>query len=228
MFWLALPLTILVYFGFKKLYSRLAWPCLNPVLLSMLSLIGLHLVFELPYEPYAEGAYPLTWLLEPAVVALAVPLYLQASQIRKQLGPILLACSVGVTLSLLIVIPLAWAMGGDAALMASLAPQSVTTPVAMSITDSIGGIPALTAAVVILVGILGAAFGLPWLRLVGVTDPQAQGLAMGCAAHALGTARAIEQSERHGAYSSLALILSALLMALIAPIIFSLYMLFLT
>ncbi|MFO6422594.1 LrgB family protein [Motilimonas sp. KMU-193] len=228
MFWLALPLTIVVYFGFRKLYSKWAWPCFNPVLLSMVSLIVLHITFDLPYQEYAQGAYPLTWLLEPAVVALAVPLYLQAAQIKKQLGPILLACTVGVSASLLIVIPLAWAFGADLAVIASLAPQSVTTPVAMSITQSLGGIPALTAAVVIVVGILGAAFGLPWLRLVGVNDHHAQGLAMGCAAHALGTARAIEHSERHGAYSSLALILCAVLMALLAPIIFSLYMLFLT
>lgn len=228
MFWLALPLTLTVFFGFRRLYRRLPWPCFNPVLLAMLSLIALIMLLDLPYEEYALGAYPLTWLLEPAVVALAVPLYFQAHQIRKQLRPILLACSLGVLASLAIVIPTAWALGADLAVIASLAPQSVTTPVAMSITQSLGGIPALTAAVVIVVGIIGAAFGLPWLRLIGVRDDQAQGLAMGCAAHALGTARAIEHSERHGAYSSLALILCAVLMAFVAPIIFSLYMLFLT
>ncbi|WP_434339605.1 LrgB family protein [Motilimonas cestriensis] len=227
MFWLALPLTLLCFFSFRKLYQHYPLPLFNPVLLSLLSLITLLITFDIPYADYATGSAPLSWLLEPAVVALALPLYQQAQQIRKQLKPILFTCTVGVASSLLIVIPLAWLLGADHSVMASLAPQSVTTPVAMGITQSLGGLPALTAAVVIIVGIVGAALGLPFLKVIGVKDEASQGLAMGAAAHALGTARAIEHSEQHGAYSSLALILCAVLMAFLAPLIFAFYMLFL-
>lgn len=228
MFWLALPLTLLCFFSFKALYKKWPLPIFNPVLLSLIALISLLSLLGLPYEEYAQGSAPLSWLLEPAVVALALPLYQQAQHIRKQLKPILIACTFGVATSLLIVIPLAWLLGAEPNVIASLAPQSVTTPVAMGITASLGGIPALSAAVVIIVGIVGAAFGLPFLTKMGVTEPSAQGLAMGAAAHALGTARAIEHSETHGAYSSLALILCAVLMAFLAPLIFNFYMLFLS
>ncbi|RJG42544.1 LrgB family protein [Motilimonas pumila] len=225
MIWLALPITILLFFAFRWVHQRLPLPIFNPVLLAIISLMALLMFSATPYQTYARGAQLLTWLLEPAVVALAIPLYQQSQQIKAQLIPLLLACCAGVLTSLIVVLLVTHLLGADISVIASLAPQAVTTPIAMNVTAGIGGIPALSAVVVILVGILGASFALPILKIFKVNQPEAQGLAMGAAAHALGTAKAIEVSRLHGAYSSVSLILCAVLTALLTPLIFSLYLL---
>lgn len=225
MIWLSLPLTLLFFFAFRWLHKRLPLPIFNPVLLAILSLMAVLMVTKTDYAVYAEGSQILTWLLEPAVVALAIPLYQQSQQIKAQLLPLLFACCAGVLTSLCVVLTVTHMLAADISVIASLAPQAVTTPIAMNVTAGIGGIPALSAVVVILVGILGASFALPILKLCKVSQPEAQGLAMGAAAHALGTAKAIEVNRLHGAYSSVSLILCAVLTALLTPVIFSLYLL---
>jgi len=185
--WFALPLTLALYFMTRALYRRLPWPVINPVLIPTAVIIGLLLWLDLPLDQYQQGASPLTALLEPAVVALALPLYQQARQIRDKLTPIL-ACTL-----------------------------------AMSVSQSLGGIPAIAAAVVVVVGILGALVGYPLLKLMRVTDPEAQGLAMGACAHAIGTAASAEQGVTQGAFSSLAMVVCGVLTAAIAPLLFALY-----
>lgn len=223
MFWLAIPLTLALYFLTRALYRRLPWPVINPVLLPTAVIIGLLLWLELPLEQYQRGTFPITSLLEPAVVALALPLYQQARQIRARFKPILLCTLASVLISVCTTLLIGHLMGTDPALLASLATRSITTPLAMSVSQSLGGIPAIAAAVVVVVGIVGALIGYPLLRLMRVTDPEAQGLAMGACAHAIGTATSAEQGVTQGAFSSLAMVVCGVLTAAIAPLLFALY-----
>lgn len=223
MIWLALPLTIVLYLATRALYRRLPWPIINPVLVPTLVLVGVLLWLDLPLDQYETGTAPIKALLEPAVVALALPLYQQARQIKAKLKPILACCLVAVVISVSTTLVIGRVMGADAAMLASVATKSITTPLAMSVSQSLGGIPAIAAAIVVVVGVLGALIGFPLLKLFGVTDPEAQGIAMGSAAHAVGTAAAAEQGITQGAFSSLAMVVCGILTALIAPLLFALY-----
>lgn len=223
MIWLALPLTIVLYLATRALYRRLPWPIINPVLVPTLVLVGVLLWLDLPLDQYETGTAPIKALLEPAVVALALPLYQQARQIKAKLKPILICCLVAVVISVSTTLVIGRVMGADVAMLASVATKSITTPLAMSVSQSLGGIPAIAAAIVVVVGVLGALIGFPLLKLFGVTDPEAQGIAMGSAAHAVGTAAAAEQGITQGAFSSLAMVVCGILTALIAPLLFALY-----
>ena len=222
-FYLAIPLTLLLYWITRQLYRRLPLPFINPVLIPMLLLMGLISYFGLSLADYQAGAHPIHLLLEPAVVALAIPLYQQASQIRARLKPILICCSLSVLISILVTFVSCSLMPVPPGGVRSIATRSITTPLAMSVSTSLGGIAAIAAAIVVLVGILGAVIGFPLLKLFGVTDPQAQGLAMGACSHAVGTAAAAERGTSQGAFASLALVACGLLTAILAPILFALY-----
>ena len=161
--------------------------------------------------------------LSQTQVALALPLYQQARQIRDKLTPILACTLTAVLISVCTTLGVGHLMGADPALLASIATKSITTPLAMSVSQSLGGIPAIAAAVVVVVGILGALIGYPLLRLMRVTDPEAQGLAMGACAHAIGTAASAEQGVTQGAFSSLAMVVCGVLTAAVAPLLFALY-----
>ncbi|MFM5464253.1 LrgB family protein [Aeromonas simiae] len=223
MFWLALPLTVVLYSLTRTLYRHLSWPVINPVLLPTLVIVALLLMFHLPLEQYQQGTTPLTILLEPAVVALALPLYQQARQIRAKLKPILICCLLSVLISVITTLLIGYLLGADITMLASIATKSITTPLAMSVSQSLGGIPAIAAAVVVIVGVTGALIGFPLLKLLRVTDPEAQGLAMGACAHAIGTAASAEQGVTQGAFSSLAMVVCGILTALTAPLLFALY-----
>lgn len=160
-FWLAIPLTLALYFATRALYRKLPWPIINPVLVPTAVIIGLLLWFDLPLEQYESGTRPITALLEPAVVALALPLYQQARQIQARLKPILICTLSSVLISVCTTLLIGHFMGADPALLASLATKSITTPLAMSVSQSLGGIPAIAAAVVVVVGIVGALIGFP-------------------------------------------------------------------
>lgn len=216
---LAIPLTLAVYRTAERLHARWPLAVLNPVFVAMVVLIGLFIVTHWDYHVYQRGTKPLTWLLDPAVVALAVPLYRQLVSVKRRFMAILVSCLLGVGTSLVLGTGLVALLGGSNRLAASLAPKAVTTPVAMSVADAIGGVPAITAASVLVAGILGAAFGFTFLEKVGVTHDEAVGLAMGAASHALGTARSAEAGPTRGAFGSLALVTCAVLTSLIAPLV---------
>lgn len=222
-FYLAIPLTLTLYWLTRQLYRRLPLPFINPVLIPMLLLMGLIGYFGLSLSDYQAGAHPIHLLLEPAVVALAIPLYQQASQIKARLKPILICCSLSVLISVLLTLITCSLLPVRPEIVSSIATRSITTPLAMSVSTSLGGIAAIAAAIVVLVGILGAVIGFPLLKLFGVTDPQAQGLAMGACSHAVGTAAAAERGTSQGAFASLALVACGLLTAILAPILFALY-----
>lgn len=218
MIFLAIPLTIGAYWLATALYRRRAHPLLNPVLTSMVALIALFALFPLDLEGYQHGSTPMTWLLNPAVVALAVPLYKQLPKMRDHLWAILGALVAGVLASTVVGTALAVLSGGSATLAASLAPKAVTTPVAMAIAEATGGVPSIAAASVIFAGIIGASFGFAILKRLGYEGDPTVGLAMGAASHALGTARCAEVSEERGAYATVALVVSAVLTSVVVPI----------
>ncbi len=210
-------LTVAVYLIAWKLQNRFKYSLLNPLLISILVLVGILLGGNIPYSDYQQGGDWLSNLLGIAVVALGVPLYQQMRDIHRELPGVILVVFISSLFALVSTVILAVLAGADGQVAVSLAPKSVTTPIAVMIVDSLNGVPSLTAIAVILTGLMGAIFGLPLLSLLKITDPKARGIAMGTACHALGTARMVQSSLKEGAYSALALVLSASISALLAP-----------
>ena len=217
--YLLLALTFGAFALFKELQRRTGWVLLNPILLTIASLILFLKLSGISYETYQEGGRLIEFWLKPAVVALGVPLYLQLEMIKKQLLPILLSQLVGCLVGVVSVVLVAKLLGATPDVICSLAPKSVTTPIAMEVSNATGGIPSLTAAVVVLVGLFGAVFGFKILTLGRVKSPIAQGLSMGTASHAIGTSAAMEVSRKYGAYASLGLTLNGILTVLLTPAI---------
>lgn len=216
---LYLPLTIAIYLAAQWLHRRIKSPLLNPVLVSLLALVALLLLGDIDYADYNHYSQILTELLQPAVVALGVPLYLQIHSIKQELPNILLAVLVAALIAIISTTVLALVLGAGGQIAASLAPKSVTTPIAVLISEQSGGLPSITAIAVIITGLVGSVVGVPWLNAMKINNPKAQGIAMGAACHALGTARIVEQGEQQGAYSALSLVLSAIFSALLCPLL---------
>ncbi len=190
---------------------------LNPILVTILILIVFLKVTGVSYDTYAEAGSLIDFWLKPAIVALGVPLYLQLKSIRQQWLPILVSQLTGCMVGIVSVVLTAKWMGASNAVIISLAPKSVTTPIAMEVTSSLEGIPSLTAAIVVCVGLFGAVCGFKVLQIGRVKSPIAQSLSMGTASHAVGTSRAMEYGRTYGAYASLGLILNGLLTAVFTP-----------
>lgn len=204
---------------FKALQKRTGWVLLNPILLTMFTVILFLKLTGISYETYQEGGKLIEFWLKPAIVALGVPLYLQLEMIKKQWLPILLSQLVGCLVGLVSVILIAKGLGASPEVICSLAPKSVTTPIAMEVSEATGGIPSLSAAVVILVGLFGAVLGFKVMDFGHIKSPIAQGLSMGTASHAIGTSAAMDVSRKYGAYASLGLTLNGILTALLTPMV---------
>lgn len=218
--WWSLPLTLIVFFIARKLAQTLKMPLLNPLLVSMAIIIPFLLLAHIPYEDYFQGSKILNDFLQPAVVALAFPLYEQLHQIRARWKSIISVCFIGSVTAMISGGALALWMGATPEIAASILPKSVTTPIAMATAQSLGGLPAISAVCVIFVGILGAVFGHTILNLLKINTKSARGLAMGSASHALGTARCVEMDFQEGAFSSLALVICGIITSLLAPFLF--------
>lgn len=214
-----LAVTFGVFFLAKLLQKKTGLMLLNPILLAIAVLIIFLKTAGISYETYSEGGRLIEFWLKPAVVALGVPLYLQLETIKKQLLPILLSQLAGCIVGVASVVLIAKWMGASDEIIYSLAPKSVTTPIAMEVTQALGGIPSLTAAVVVCVGLLGGILGFKTLKLTRVGSPMAQGLSMGTAAHAVGTSAAMDISRKYGAFASLGLTLNGIFTALLTPTI---------
>ena len=217
-----LAVTFGLFFGAKWLQKRTGLMLLNPILLTMALLIILLKWSGISYETYSEGGHLIEFWLRPAVVALGVPLYLQLETIKKQLLPILLSQLVGCIVGVVSVVLIARWLGAPQEIIYSLAPKSVTTPIAMEVTKTLGGIPSLTAAVVVCVGLLGGILGMKTMQITHIGSPMAQGLSLGTAAHAVGTSTAMEISRKYGAFASLGLTINGILTALLTPTILQL------
>jgi predicted murein hydrolase (TIGR00659 family) len=215
---LGLTLTLVVYQAAFMLYRRCGFhPLANPVPLAVLVLATLLWATGTPYATYFEGAQFVHFLLGPATVALAVPLFEQMHRLRRLALPLLGALVAGVLATTTTAILLAWALGASTATIASLAPKSVTMPVAMGIAEKIGGLPSLTAVLVMGTGVLGAVGARYLFDALRIRDPAVRGFALGTIAHGIGTARAFQESEETGAFAGLAMGLSALFSALVLP-----------
>ncbi len=197
-------------------------PLANPVLIAVALLAGGLLAGGVDYRAYFAGAQFVHFLLGPATVALAVPLYRQFAQVRASAAAAVVSVVAGGAFAAAAGVAIALALHAAPEVTASLAPRSVTTPVAMGIAERIGGLPSLTAVVVILSGIVGAALGPLVLDLARVRDWRARGLAIGTASHGIGTARALSVNATAGAFSGLAMGLNALATALLLPLVWKL------
>lgn len=214
-----LTITVLVYQAAGWLYRRAAgFPLLNPVLVSVALVVALLLLTGTPYDVYFDGARLIHFLLGPATVALAVPLARYARKLRRMGPAILVTLLVGSVVAVLAAVGLGRGLGLSGAALRSFAPKSVTTPIAMGVAEEVGGIPSLTAVLVILTGIVGAMTAGPLLALLRVREPAVRGFAIGVASHGIGTARAFQMSEEAGAFSGLGMGLNGMLTAFLVPL----------
>ena len=212
-----IALTFGSYFLGKLLRRRTGWVIMNPILVAIAVVITFLELSGVSYETYNAGGHMIEFWLRPAVVALGVPLYMQLEKIKKDLMPILLSELAGCVVGIVSVVFIAQKMGSTKEVILSLASKSVTTPIAMEVTKAVDGIPSLTAAVVVSVGLLCAVCGYKTMGFAHVRSPKAQGLSMGTAAHALGTATSMDVSNVHGAYASLGLTLNGIFTSLFTP-----------
>ena len=216
---LILFLIVAVYWLTSHIRQRTGSFWCNPVFLSTVMLIGYLYITDTPYPQFHAAAQFIDFWLQPAVVCLAVPLYVQWQKIRKQWLPILLSQLLGSLVGIVSAVLIAHWMGAERAVTLSLAAKSVTNPIALEITHSIGGIPAITAATVIMAGMLGQMLGFRALQVGRIRNPSSRGMSIGSASHALGISAALEQSQKLAAYASLGLIFNGVLTAFLVPVV---------
>jgi len=215
---LGLTATLLAYQGAYWLYRRSGFnPLANPVLIAVAGLVALLSLGEIPYQRYFDGAQFVHFLLGPATVALAIPLYAQFRQVRRLAAPLLAGLVAGSLTAVISAVALGQWLGASRPSLMSLAPKSATTPIAMGVAERIGGIPSLTAVLVIATGILGAVAGRWIFDALRVRDPAIRGFAIGVASHGIGTARAFQVSEQAGAFAALGMGLNGAFTALAVP-----------
>ncbi|MBO8439046.1 MAG: LrgB family protein [bacterium] len=214
-----LALTFVLFFFSRLLQKKTGVMLLNPILITITLLIIFLEICGIDYSTYQQAGQYIEFWLKPAIVALGIPLYLQLESIKRQLLPIMLSQLAGCVVGVVSVVLIAKAMGASQPIILSLAAKSVTTPIAMEVTKAIGGIPSLTAAVVVCVGLFGGIIGVKVMRLFRISRPQSQGLSLGAASHAVGTDTAMKISEVHGAYASLGLIINGLFTSLLTPFV---------
>jgi len=199
-------------------------PLANTVLISVVLLALMLWATGTSYETYFEGAQFVHFLLGPATVALAVPLHAQGARLKRAVLPVLAGVLVGSLVAVTSALAIARALGVDAETLASLAPKSTTAPVAIGIAQSLGGSPTLAAVLVILTGITGALIATPLLNALRLRDWRARGLAVGTAAHGIGTARALQVHPTAGAFAGIGMGLNAIVTALLAPVVLRLFL----
>lgn len=214
-----LTVTLIAYQAAYWVYARANFnPLLNPVPIAIVALVVALKATGTAYPTYFEGAQFVHFLLGPATVALAVPLYAQFDKLRRLLVPLAGALVAGSVTAMVSVLAIGWALGASHTTLLSLVPKSVTAPIAMGITEKLGGIPSLTAVLVIFTGISGAVMAKYVLDLLRIKDFSVRGFAVGVAAHGIGTARAFQVSEEAGAFAGLGMGLNGLLTAVLVPV----------
>ncbi|MGD9952260.1 MAG: LrgB family protein [Burkholderiales bacterium] len=219
-----LTATLIAYQGAFWLYRKAGMnPLANPVAIAVAALVALLWFTGTPYDVYFEGAQFVHFLLGTATVALAVPLYANLETLKRNLLPLggaLLAGSVTAAAS---AVGIGWLLGASRETLLSLAPKSATAPIAMGVAEKLGGLPSLTAVLVVTTGILGAVLARGTLNLMRIEDHAVRGFAVGLAAHGIGTARAFQVSEKMGALAGLAMGLNGLLTAFLFPLLLRLW-----
>jgi len=194
-------------------------PFFQPMIIGLFSVFVTLLALGLSFDQYFATAQPLHLMLGPVTVALAVPLYENVQRIRAMLAPILVTVILASVITISITAVIAWMMGAGQTTLLSLLTKSITTPIAMAVSTEIGGIPSLAAVFVIYTGIIGVIVGPSLLNKMRITDKRVRGITMGISAHAIGTARAIEEDRETGAFSALAMGLTGFITAFVLPLI---------
>lgn len=216
---LVLAATVGIYIGAVWLFRRVNFALLHPLLVTVAVIIALMIISGLPYEIFVAATLPIDFLLGPTVVALGYALYNQREHLKANLWSIMASVIVGATVGIASVWGVMTLFGAPPDVMVSMLPKSVTNPIAIPLSESLGGIRGLTSVVVVLTGIFGGIVGPTVLRVMGITSKIAKGLAMGSAAHGVGTARAMEMGALEGAIAGLAIGLMGLFTALLFPIV---------
>ncbi|MCR6630737.1 MAG: LrgB family protein [Magnetospirillum sp.] len=217
---LGLTATLLAYQAAHWLWRRAGMtPLLNPVLISITLIAGFLMLTGVEYRTYFDGAQFVHFLLGPATVALAIPLYRQLRLLLRSAAAVVVGLLAGAVTAATTAMAVAWALGASDQTIRSLAPKSATSPIAMAVSEGIGGLPSLTAVLAILTGITGSVMAVWVLDRLKVTNEAARGLAMGTAAHGIGTARAIQLGEVTGAFSGLAMGLTAIATTIVVPLL---------
>ena len=217
---LGLTITLIAYQGAFWIYRRSGnHPLANPVLIAVSVLVAFLMLTDTTYETYFAGAQFVHFLLGPATVALAIPLYTQFKRVKAMLLPVLAGLFVGSLTAALSAVAIGRLFGASLPSQLSLAPKSVTTPIAMGVAERIGGIPSLTAVLVIITGVIGAVAARYVFDAMRLCDPAIRGFAIGIASHGIGTARAFQVNEQSGAFAALAMGLNGALTALLLPLI---------
>ena len=210
-------LTLIIYVVSFRISDRIGHPLANPILICLALLIGALLIFDIDYDAYNQSARYITYLLTPATACLALPLYRQIQKLREYPLAIVAGIMTGVAVNALCVLAVALVFRLGHYDFVTLIPKSVTGAVGMPLAEELGGTGGITMAAISITGIFGNILGPQVLRWFHVTDPVAQGVAMGCDSHAFGTVRALEMGEVEGAMGSLSLVITALLTVVIAP-----------
>lgn len=214
-----LSLTIACYYVGTLVNNWAKKPYTNPLLISLILIIPILLMLDIDYETYSKGSHIISFMLGPAVVALGYTLHKQIDYIRDNVRSILISVAIGSIVGVVSVLLICSLFGSPKEIMVSMEPKSVTTPIAIGLSERSGGIPSLTAIVVVVCGILGSVVG-PWfLDTIKVKSQVARGLAMGAAAHGIGTSRAIQMGQVEGAVAGMAIGLMGVLTAVVIPII---------
>ena len=202
---LGILLCLVTFLIGRSLQKKTGWVLANPLVVAVILCIAVLLLFDIPYESFTKGADVINWMLGPVTALLALNIYNQRQVLKSYFIPVLTGCFAGSVTSIFSVLGLCKLFGVDQAITASIMPKSCTTPIALSIAQSHGGISAIAAGCVIIAGVTGALCAPLFAKWFGITDPVAQGLATGACSHALGTTRAREMGEIHGAMSSIAI-----------------------
>ncbi|MBV4532739.1 LrgB family protein [Pseudomonas farsensis] len=203
-------------------YDKTRWIFLQPVLVSMLVVIAVLLVCGIDYAEYRKSTEIMNILLGPATVALAVPLYLNLRRIRQLFWPTFTTLVLGGLFATVACVALGWWFGAEHMILMTMAPKSVTSPIAMLVAEQIGGVAALAAVFVLITGVVGAIFGPALLSRFGVLSPEARGMALGVTAHAVGTSVALQEGDECGAFAALAMSLMGVATAVFLPLAVSL------
>ncbi|MGI4859658.1 MAG: LrgB family protein [Janthinobacterium lividum] len=217
---LGLTLTLSAYLIAQAVHSKARFhPLANPVLIAIALVVAVLEMTRTPYPTYFQGAQFVHFLLGPATVALALPLYRQWPILRRTAVPLLGGLIAGSLAAIVSAVGIAALFGASSQTIASLAPKSATTPIAMAVATEIGGIPSLTAVLVIATGVFGAVVAGSILNVLRITEVEVRGFALGIASHGIGTARAFQVSEEMGAFAGLGMSVNGVFTAFVVPVL---------
>lgn len=217
-------ISLIMTFGFYLVARKISargkeHPLLSPPVLAMLAIVMVLLIFKIPYQDYFRGARPIHFMLGPATVGFALPLFNQMARLKRVLVPLVVSLVVGSLVGIFSAVLIGYILGLPHDILLSLSPKSVTTPIAMGISEKIGGVPSLSTVFVMITGIVGALVAGVVMSLVRVKDPLVRGFSLGLAAHGLGTFRAFQINEMAGAFAGLAMALNGLMTAILVPLL---------